>query len=276
MLNKEIQITSNHFESLGQLFLHVVILRGEEELYRQVINANESEHVIQMTNEVASALGVNLTEIEQALTEPVFQAREWWAKKKASDEVGVGFQAKFLSSAELEAMNARHRWLIKHVLVRDLPVLLGGPKKSLKTSIMLDAALSLGSGRPFLGKFEVPERVRVAVLSGESGQITIRETALRVAQFKGVKLSACELLWGFDPPRLGVDEDLLAPSAGLRDNGVGVVFIDPAYLCICTFRDFLIVRHKRSPLGVKVVGEVSRHGHDKQVDTSRLHKYDEG
>src|SRR5262249_19920687 len=85
---------------------------------------------------------------------------------------------------------------------------------------------------PFLGKFEDPERVKVAVLSGDSGQITIRETALRVAPFKGVKLSACEGVWGFDLPRLGVDEDLLALSAGVRDNGVGVVFIDPAYLCL--------------------------------------------
>jgi replicative DNA helicase len=232
MLNTNIQITSDHFESMGQLFLHVVITRGEEELYRRVIDANEPEHFIQMTTEAAAALGGGLGEIEQALTEPVFRAREWWARKKVADQSGEGFRASFLTSAELEGMDARHRWLIKHVLVRDQPVLLGGPKKSLKTSIMLDAALSLGSGKPFLGKFEVPERVKVAVLSGESGQITVRETALRVAQFKGVKLAACEVLWGFDLPRLGVDEDLAALSAGLRDGGVGVVFIDPAYLCL--------------------------------------------
>jgi replicative DNA helicase len=146
--------------------------------------------------------------------------------------VGSGFRADFLTSAALEQMDARHRWLVKHVLVRDQPVLLGGPKKSLKTSLLLDAALSLGTGRPFLGKFEVPERVRVAVLSGESGQITIRETALRVAQAKGVKLAACDVLWGFELPRLGVEEDLVVLSAALRDNGVGVVFIDPAYLCL--------------------------------------------
>jgi hypothetical protein len=97
---------------------------------------------------------------------------------------------------------------------------------------MLDAALSLGSGKSFLGKFEVPERLKVAVLSGESGQITVRETALRVAASKGVKLAACDVLWGFDLPRLGVEEDLTALSAGLRDNGVQVVFIDPAYLCL--------------------------------------------
>jgi hypothetical protein len=232
MLNNDIQITSDKFESLGQLFLHVVITQGEQQVYQQLINANELEYVIQMTGEAATALNVSLSEAEQALTEHVVAAREWWAKKKASDQVGDGFQAQFVTSAALEQMNARHRWLIKHVLVRDQPVLMGGPKKSLKTSIMLDAAISLGTGRPFLGKFEVPERARVAVLSGESGQITIRETALRVAQCKQVRLADCDVLWGFDLPRLGVDADLAALSAGLRDQGVGVVFIDPAYLCL--------------------------------------------
>src|SRR5262249_43211697 len=101
----------------------------------------------------------------------------------------------------------------------------------LKTSIVIDAALSIGSGRPFLGKFEVPERSRVAVLSGESGQVTIRDTALRVAKYKGVKLSACDVFWGFELPRLGVETDLQALATALRDNKVGVVFIDPAYLC---------------------------------------------
>ena len=105
------------------------------------------------------------------------------------------------------------------------------PKPPL-TNLVAKKAIWKSASMPFLGKFEVPERVKVAVLSGESGQVTIRETALRVAQFKGVKLSACEVLWGFDLPRLGVEEDLLALSAGLRDNGVGVVFIDPAYLCL--------------------------------------------
>jgi replicative DNA helicase len=232
MLNAEIQITSNYFESLGQLFLHVTIVRGEDVLYRQVIDANESEQFIQMTNEAAVAVGVGLADIEQALTDHVVKARDWWTRKKGSDQVEDGFKASFMTSAALEQMDARHRWLIKHVLVRDQPVLLGGPKKSLKTSIMLDAALSLGSGKSFLGNFDVPERLKVAVLSGESGQITIRETALRVARAKGVKLSACDVLWGFDLPRLGVEEDLTALSAGLRDNGVQVVFIDPAYLCL--------------------------------------------
>jgi replicative DNA helicase len=230
-MNAAIQISSEPLLSMNDLLLRVVIQDGASKVYDQVVLANDNDAVIRLFDEAASAARVNVTEMEQQLAEHVFKARAWHKTASKQQEAG-GFRPEFLTSAALEQLDARHRWLIKHVLVRDQPVLLGGPKKSLKTSIMLDAALSLGSGRPFLGKFEVPERLKVAVLSGESGQITIRETALRVAGSKGVKLAACDVLWGFELPRLGVEEDLTALSAGLRDNGVQVVFIDPTYLCL--------------------------------------------
>jgi replicative DNA helicase len=231
-MNGQIKINSEPLLSMSDLLLRVVIHDGDSKVFDQVIYANDNDAVIRLFDEAAAASGVGVTGMEQQLTDHVFRARAWHKKAAGEQQEEGGFRADFLTSAALEQMDARHRWLIKHVLVRGQPVLLGGPKKSLKTSIMLDAALSLGTGRPFLGKFEVPERVRVAVLSGESGQVTVRETALRVAQAKGVKLSACDVLWGFDLPRLGVEADLQALSAGLRDNEVGVVFIDPAYLCL--------------------------------------------
>src|SRR5579884_3079521 len=128
-MHTDIQITSDHFESLGRLFLHVAVVRGGQEAYRQVIDANDAEQVIQMTGEAASALGVGLADVEQALTGHVFRAREWWARKRAADRAGDGFRANFLTSAALEQLDARHRWLVRHVLVRGQPVLLGGPKK---------------------------------------------------------------------------------------------------------------------------------------------------
>jgi replicative DNA helicase len=231
-MNGTIRISSEPTLLMNDLLLRVVIHDGESRIFDQVVFANDSDAVIGLFDQAAQATGINEADMEQRLADHVFKAREW-QKAEVGKQQDVGnYQPAFLSSAALEQLDARHRWLIKHVLVRDQPVLLGGPKKSLKTSVMLDAAISLGTGRPFLGKFEVPERVRVAVLSGESGQITIRETALRIAKAKGVQLAACDVLWGFDLPRLGVEADLRALSAALRDNNVGVVFIDPAYLCL--------------------------------------------
>lgn len=231
-MTKEYRITTHPFESMDELLLHVKIAVGEDQVYQRVIQANNTDQVVQLFDDAAQAANANVSDMEQELADHVTKARDWWEKKQAEDKAVSGYQGKFLSSTELEQLDVRHRWLVKHILVRDQPAMLGGPKKSMKTSIMLDLAISLGSGRPFLGKFEVPERVKVAVLSGESGQTTIKETALRVARTKGVPLGACDVLWGFDLPRLGVDADLQALSAALRDNEVRVVFIDPAYLCL--------------------------------------------
>ncbi len=227
-----IQIRYEPIASKGRLLLHVMFSQDDKEIYDGVILGNERDEVIRLANEASQATGVSLNEIEQKLTDVVLQARDWWTRIRQTQSAREGFQANFLTSAALEKLDTRHRWLIKHVLVRDQPVLLGGPKKSLKTSIMLDAAISLGTGTPFLNKFDIPERVRVAVLSGESGQITIRETALRIANCKGVALSACDVLWGFELPRLGVDADIQALASALREQKVAVVFIDPAYLCL--------------------------------------------
>jgi replicative DNA helicase len=142
------------------------------------------------------------------------------------------FEAKFLDSAAFAKGRYPHGWLIRGVLVSGQPAVLGGPKKTLKTSVAVDMAVSLGSGEPFLGKFGVPGRVRVALMSGESGPATVRETAIRVCEEKGLKLKDCDVLWSSDLPRLANEEDRRGLKAYLHEHKVGVVLIDPLYLCL--------------------------------------------
>src|SRR3974390_3509885 len=80
-----------------------------------------------------------------------------------------GFQFSPRDSASFVAEHRQHCWLVDNVLVEGQPAVIGGPKKTLKTTCALDLAISLATGTPFLGHFRVAQPVRVAVLSGENG-----------------------------------------------------------------------------------------------------------
>ena len=143
-----------------------------------------------------------------------------------------GFQAKFVDSAALELAVVTPRWLVKKVLVADQPAVIGGPKKTLKTSLVIDLAVSLATGSPFLSKFEVPRPVKLPVLSGESGQAALLDTARRVCQARHVEFRSTGILWGFDLPRLGTAGDLGTLTTALAERCVEAAIIDPLYLCL--------------------------------------------
>jgi hypothetical protein len=144
-----------------------------------------------------------------------------------------GFRADFLDCSALAAAAVAPRWLVTKALVADQPAVVGGPKKALKTSIVIDLAVSLASGRPFLREFQVPHPVPVLMLSGESGKAAVLDTAKRVCQAKGLEFRQCAaLLWGFQLPRLSSAADLATLSAALRARGVKAVILDPLYLCL--------------------------------------------
>jgi len=146
--------------------------------------------------------------------------------------VASGFKADFINSAAFDALAIEHEWLIKKIMVAKQPAVVGGPKKVLKTSLMIDLAVSLGGGKKFLNNFDVPRRLRVLVLSGESGKAAIQNTARRVCKAKGINLNQCDIFWGFRLPWLSSQNDLLALSSGIIENGIEVVIIDPLYLCL--------------------------------------------
>ena len=91
------------------------------------------------------------------------------------------------TDVSLEALTSgtyTHNWLIKNVLVEGSPMIVGGPKKALKTSILLDLAVSLGIGEgvTFLNhhRFRVEKQVAVGMYSGESNQPTVATTVKNI------------------------------------------------------------------------------------------------
>lgn len=137
-----------------------------------------------------------------------------------------------IDSATFAAADFRQEWLVKRCLVRGQVGVLGGGKKSLKTTIAIDLALSLATGERFLGEFEVYRPLRVCLISGESGEFTLQETARRIAIAKGIELAEANILWDFRLPQLSRPADLITLAAGLKAHQVDVLLFDPLYLAL--------------------------------------------
>jgi hypothetical protein len=149
---------------------------------------------------------------------------------------GVRFAG--ISSAELAAAEYTLEYLIDGLLVRGQPGIIAGPKKTLKTNLSIDLALSLAEAGLFLGRFNVPAAVRVGVMSGESGAATIQETALRIAAAKGRRLAEYEkAIWCFDVPQLGHAQHLAALADFIAEHQIEVLILDPTYLMMLGLGD---------------------------------------
>lgn len=134
--------------------------------------------------------------------------------------------------ADLATAPPALKWDVDRVMVRGQPMVVGGPPKSLKTTLALDLAVSLATATPFLRHFPVPRKRRVAVFSGESGRATVYETVQRVLRSKRVSSDDCPLHLGFRLPRLAVPGDRTELRRLLAGEGIEAVVIDPVYLCL--------------------------------------------
>jgi putative DNA primase/helicase len=137
-----------------------------------------------------------------------------------------------ITSAEFAKAKYNVRWLVNKLLVSGQPCVVGGPKKALKTSTLVDLCVSLGSGSRFLDYFGVPKPVRTVMLSGESGEFTLQETAFRICAAKGINLADVDCEWDFRLPQLSVEEELDELRLGLKQRQIEAAVIDPLYLCL--------------------------------------------
>ncbi len=138
-----------------------------------------------------------------------------------------------MTASELLGKHFETNYLIDRVLVEGQPGILAGPKKCLKTTLMLDMAVSLSVGGFFLGKFRVPTAKRVAVMSGESGLATIQETIARIARAANRAVDDLDNLIITDTiPRVGDLDHMIALEWFCTDHEIDVLFIDPAYLAM--------------------------------------------
>jgi hypothetical protein len=138
----------------------------------------------------------------------------------------------FIDSRAFCDKDCRPSWLTRRLLVRWQPCVLGGPQKSLKTSVMIDQAVGMAAGCTTLGYFDPGGRFRVGVLSGESGEATLQATYNRVCTAREVDPRSLPVFWGFRLPSLSDQRQLAALAARVRERAIDVILFDPLYLAL--------------------------------------------
>ncbi len=125
--------------------------------------------------------------------------------------------------------------VIKNILIAGQPGVIGGPEKSLKTSIGLDLAMSAATGTNFLNAEEFPcrRKAKVLFMSGEGGKRFIQSKLKQIAASKGLNLEDVEgLTICFSLPNLSSSSDLAALRSAIKSVEAEFVVIDPIYLCL--------------------------------------------
>lgn len=196
------------------------------------------EHLETRLRQEAQDAGCRTAE-EQASVVKVFRKRRALKAVEDFQEFLEGMERRKELSAQFGEKTARdflasapqHEWLVEGLFIDGQPALLGGPKKTYKTSIAVDLALSVASGTPFLGTFSVPKPRPVVLASGESGAATLAETFRRVVSARNLSKSVLENVQIMTAlPNFGDEASVFAfMDAVLFSNPVWI--IDPLYRC---------------------------------------------
>lgn len=136
-----------------------------------------------------------------------------------------------MTSAKFFEQEYHDDYIVEGVLNRGENCIIGGAMKTLKTSLMVDLAISVGHGCPFLGRFKTTKAI-VGVISGESGQKTLQGVGKRVAKSKGRLASQASVHWSFKLPCLMERRWQRALVEWINGNEIELLFIDPTYLAL--------------------------------------------
>ena len=199
-----------YLETLREKLTKRKLARLGENLLQNVHNGQSASEIIQWASERIQAAG--------KIVQP--------------DSDAIAYNR--ITATELATASYDIRFHVNGALVVGQPQGLFGSKKTLKTSVMLDQAVSLASGRPWLGYFHVDQTARVAVFSGESGMATIQETCLRICQAADVDLATLPIVFSDTLPQFGSLPHMDALEKWLVAEGAEVAYFDPAYLALLT------------------------------------------
>ena len=165
-------------KAAGAGILDIRAVRSGQDIYRQPIIIGNEAQLERVCGELSEVTGDDANIIADAIAAHLKEE----TVAGASSHTGDADEPYLIDSRTFAETKYHQNWLIENVLVAGQPATIAGPKKCLKTSLIVEAAMSLGTGKPFLNQFRIPMPTRAAILSGESGAATLQETAERICR----------------------------------------------------------------------------------------------
>lgn len=131
---------------------------------------------------------------------------------------------------EFAKLKLKMEWLVKKVVldIKNDVMFIGGQKKTFKTSIMMDLFVSIASGHPFLGYFEVVKRQPCLFLTTEIGEEPLQALLVRVCKSKGIEPPR-DLVLTTWMPKFRDERSMSKLSEILEEYKPGVAAFDPVY-----------------------------------------------
>ncbi len=176
-------------------------------------------------------------------TEPPGELAEVYPLHPPTDGHGLGPSAAWRGGLVVEDLGAvldrveaagPPGWLIEGLWPADAYGVLAAEDKAGKTWAILDLAVSVAAGRPWLGAFSCPQAGRVLVFLGEGNQRAIVRRLRAICAHKHLQVEelAARIRLCFRVPRLTSGADLAAVAGELTAAPAALVILDPLYLAV--------------------------------------------
>lgn len=122
----------------------------------------------------------------------------------------------------------RPAWLIDELWADEAVGVIGGAPKCCKTYLALEMALAVASGRPCLGRFQVPVPGPVLLFAAEDSPLQVRARLLGLAQARGVDFTSLPVfLILAEQLRLDLDHDKVRLAAAIEKHRPRLLILDP-------------------------------------------------
>lgn len=157
-----------------------------------------------------------------------------YAKRQALEIARSDWRFQPKTPLQLAVAKEEDDFLVDWLLVSGQPLVIGGPSKSHKTSIMVDLAISIAAADSFLSFWPVSNARKVLCFSGESGEATLAETIRRVCVSKGIDPADLDnlLIETEQLPDITTTTGITELTSFIKHTEAKVVVVDPVYLAM--------------------------------------------